>query len=97
MSFDPARIPEAIKKAGFSVPAVVVTAEGVLEEKPERLELRVPGLPHLFVLAGGAQEPALQKRADLRGKKVQVSGKLRTEEGELPPGLSVEQFQPAAD
>ncbi len=67
-SFDPARIPKAIKDAGFSAPEVVATMVGTLVQGKDRLELSVGGLNHPFVLAGGPQEEALKKRTDLVGK-----------------------------
>lgn len=94
-SFDPAEIPKAIKDAGFSAPEVVATVDGSLRRRKEFLELEVPGLKHVFVLAGGAKEEALKKEADLAGKKIRVTGKLHPGHADLPPGLTVEDFQPA--
>ncbi len=94
-SFDPALIPKAIKDAGFSAPEVVATVDGNLVQKKELLELDVPGLKHPFILAGGPQAQALEKRADLVGKRVQVTGKLHPSHADLPPGLTVENFQPS--
>lgn len=94
-SFDPAEIPKAIKDAGFSAPEVVATVDGSLRRGKEFLELEVPGLKHVFVLAGGAKEEALKQRAHLIGKKLLITGKLHPSHGGLPPGLSVEDFQPA--
>jgi hypothetical protein len=93
-SFDPVLIPKAIKDAGFSAPEVMASVEGTLARKKEFLELNVPNLKHPFVLAGGAQADALGKRADLAGKRVQITGKLHGSHGDLPPGLTVESFQP---
>ncbi len=95
-AFDPVLIPKAIKDAGFSVPEVIVTADGTLANKrKDFLELDVSGLRHPFVLASGAQEEALKKRADLLGKKIRVTGKLHGSHADQPPGLTVENFQPA--
>lgn len=94
-SFDPAEISKAIKDAGFSAPEVLATVDGSLRRGEDRLELDVPGLKHIFVLAGGAKEEALKKRADLVGKKIRLTGKLHPSHAGLPPGLSVEDFQPA--
>jgi hypothetical protein len=93
-SFDPALIPKAIKDAGFSAPEVLATLAGTLVQGKGLLELYVPGLNHPFVLAGGPQEDALRKRADLMGKKIRLTGKLHPSHGDLPPGLTVESFQP---
>lgn len=92
-SFDPMLIPKAIKNAGFSVPEVLVTVDGTLGRKKEFLELEVPGLTHPFVLAGGAQEPALKNRAEFSGKRLRVTGKLNPSSADLPPRLTVESFQ----
>jgi len=93
-SFDPALIPKAIKDAGFSAPEVVATMAGTLAQSKDRLELNVPGLNHPFVLAGGPQEDALKRRADLVGKKIRLTGKLHLSHGDLPPGFTVESFEP---
>ncbi len=93
-SFDPALIPKAIKDAGFSAPEVVATVVGTLAQARDRLELNVTGLNHPFVLAGGPQADALKKRADLVGKKIRLTGKLHPGHGDLPPGLTVESFEP---
>jgi len=92
-SFDPALIPKAIKDAGFSAPLVVATMVGTLAQGKDGLELNVSGLKHPFVLAGGPQEDALKKRADLVGKKIRLTGKLHPSHGDLPPGLTVESFE----
>ncbi len=94
-SFDPALIPKAIKDAGFSVPEVTVTADGVLVQGKEFLELNISGIKHPFLLAVGAQADSLKKRADLVGKKIRVTGKLHPSHGDLVPGLTVEDFQRA--
>ncbi len=94
-SFDPVLIPKAIKDAGFSVPEVIVTADGTLAKWKDFLELDVLGLRRPFVLASGAQEEALKKRTDLLGKKIRVTGKLHGSHADQPPGLTVENFQPA--
>jgi len=94
-SFDPARIPKAIRDAGFSAPEVIATVAGTLVQSKDRLELNVPGLNHPFVLAGGSQEDALKKRADLVGRNIRLTGKLHPGHGDLPPGLTMESFQPA--
>ncbi len=92
-SFDPARIPKAIKDAGFSAPEVRVIADGTLVKRKESVELEVPGLKLPFRIAGGARAEALEKRADLLGKRLRVTGKLQTGHADLPPGLTVESFE----
>lgn len=94
-SFDPVLIPKAIQDAGFTATEVVVTADGTLVKGGEFPELNVPELNHPFVLAGGAQAAALTKRTDLVGKKIRVTGKLHPSHADQPPGLTVEEFQPA--
>ncbi len=94
-SFDPVLIPKAIQDAGFTATEVVVTADGTLVKRGELLEIDVSGLKHSFVLEGGAQAEALKKRADLRGRKVRVTGKLHPSHADHPPGLTVEKFEAA--
>ncbi|MDE3165425.1 MAG: hypothetical protein KGN36_06435 [Acidobacteriota bacterium] len=94
-SFDPALIPKAIQGAGFAAVGVVATAEGTLVAKQELVELQVPGLNHRFVLEGGSQSGTLKERTDLLGKRIRVTGTLHPCHGDLPPGLTVERFQPA--
>lgn len=96
-SFDPALIRKAIKEAGFSAPETTATVDGTLVRRKtagnESLELEVPGLNHPFMLAGGPQGDALQKRTDLIGKKIRVTGSVHPSHANLPPGLTVESFQ----
>lgn len=92
-SFDPALIPKAIKDAGFSAPEVIFTADGILAQGKEFLELKIAGIKHPFLLADGAQGESLKKRAELLGKKIRVTGKLQPAHGDFPPGLTVEAFQ----
>lgn len=94
-SFDPEQIPKAIKDAGFSAPEILVEADGLLAKREGSLQLDVPGLKHAFALSGGPQMDALAARADLVGKRVHITGKLRTDHRELLPRLTVESFQPA--
>lgn len=68
-------------------------ADGALVKQGKSLELRVPGLKYSFVLAGGPQAGALDKRGDLVGKKIRVAGKLSLAHADHPPGLTVEKFQ----
>ena len=94
-SFDPVLIPKAIQGAGFTPVGVVVTAEGTLLNSQELVVLQVPGLNHRFVLEGGTQSGTLKGRTDLLGKRIRVTGTLHPSHGDLPPGLTVERFQPA--
>ncbi len=91
-SFDPVLIPKAIEDAGFTASEVLVTADGTLVERGGSLALQVPGLKHSFALRGGAWEEALQKRQDLLGKSIRLSGRLHSGDDGRPEALSVEEF-----
>ena len=91
-SFDPTKIPEAIKKAGFSAPKTEIVVRGSLDKHNEMLALRVPGQVQLFVLAGGEQFGALEKAATA-GRQVRITGLLHGSHGDSPPGLTVEKFE----
>lgn len=92
-SFDPVQIPKAIQDAGFTATEVTVVAVGALERADGALRLNIPGLKHPFLLTGGAKLDALATRTDLRGKKFEITGKLR--DGKQTPALTVEDFQEA--
>ena len=94
-SFDPVQIPKAIKDAGFSATEVLVEMDGVLAKHEVFLELDVPGVKHAFALSGGPQREALATRVDLVGKRVHITGKLQSDHGDQPLGLTVESFQQA--
>ncbi len=93
-SFDPSRIPKAVKDAGFTPGDVEVTAAGTLAEENDLLRLKMQGPVPVFVLAGGAKAEQLGSRADLLGKRVRVKGKLHPSHADKPPGLTVESFEP---
>lgn len=93
-SFDPARIPKAIKDAGFTATEVRVTAAGTLSVRGQQLELSVPGVGTPFMLIGGPQADALKKRSDLVGKQARITGKLLLAGDKPPTAMSVEEFQP---
>jgi len=92
-SFDPAQIPKAIKDGGFSATEILVEADGTLAKREGLLEFDVPGLKQAFALSGGPQMDALAARVDLVGKRVHITGKLRTDHRDLPPRLTIESFQ----
>ena len=92
-SFDPTRIPKAIKDAGFSVRDLEVQVQGILTQGKEFLELKVEGLERPFVLAGGKRADELKKRTDLFSRPIRISGQLHASHAERPPGLTVESFQ----
>lgn len=90
--FDPTRIPQAISDAGFTSTEILVTMDGTLSLGREFLELHVACLKQPFVLSGGPQYSTLQKREDVAGKKIRLTGKLRPLHGTEPPGLTVDKF-----
>lgn len=91
-NFDPAKIPDAIKKAGFSVPKIEIIAAGTLEMSGDTLTLRVSGQPQAFALGGGDQFSAFQK-AVAAGKKVRITGIFRAPKDKEPPAVTVEKFE----
>lgn len=90
-SFDPTKIPQAVRKAGFTPGEIQVTAVGILRDK-NTLLLEMPGPPSQFLLAGGAKADELRGRRDLLGKRVRINGKLHPSHAERVPGLTVEQW-----
>jgi hypothetical protein len=91
-SFDPTKIPKAVKNAGFTPGPTEVTAVGLLRPENGFLLLQMPGAARRFVLAGGAKAEELKGRADLLEKKVRVTGQLHPSHGDKPPGLTVERW-----
>ena len=94
-SFDPTRIPKAVKDAGFSPGEIDLTAVGILTRKDNSLQLAMPGLVKALVLAGGAKEDELAARRDLLGQRLEVKGRLHPLHADRPPGLTVEQWSVA--
>jgi hypothetical protein len=92
-SFDPTKIPKAVKDAGFTPGELEVIALGTLARKAELLVLETPGPVKEFVLGGGAKAEELNKRGDLVGKRLRVAGKLHPYYADRPPGLTVESFE----
>lgn len=92
-SFDPTRIPKAVKDAGFSPGEIEVTAAGTLRSEKDLL-LEMTGPVPKFVLADGAKAGELEKRSDLLGQRVRVTGKLHPSHADKPPGLTVESWAP---
>ena len=91
-SFDPTKIPKAVKDAGFTPGEIEVTATGTLARENGLLRLKMLGPVQQFVLAGGAKVEELNNRSDLLGKRVQVTGKLHPSHADQPPGLTVDSF-----
>ena len=92
-SFDPTKIPKAVKDAGFSPGDIQVTAVGTLAGENDFLLLEMPGPVRKFVLAGGARADQLNKRSDLLKRRLRVIGKLYPYHADRPPGLTVESFE----
>ncbi len=91
-SFDPTKIPTAVKDAGFTPGEITVTASGTLDRAGGFLRLKMAGPVPQFVLAGGAQAEALGRKADLSGRKVRIIGKLHASHADKPPGITVDTF-----
>jgi hypothetical protein len=91
-SFDPTKIPRAVKEAGFTPGEIEVTVVGTLVSKVDMLVLQSPGAVSEFVLAGGAKADELKKRSDLFQKRLRVAGKLHPSHADKPPGLTVERW-----
>ncbi len=94
-SFDPTRIPKAVKDAGFTPGEVEVTAVGTLVRRKDLLLLEMAGPRREFVLAGGPRAKELENRADMLRQRVRVNGKLHPSHAEQAPGLTVEGWEPA--
>ncbi|MFQ5696195.1 MAG: heavy-metal-associated domain-containing protein [Terriglobia bacterium] len=94
-SFDPTRIPKAVKDAGFSPREIEVTAVGTLNARGELLLLETGAPTRAFALAGGEKADELGQRGDLRGQRVRVTGKLHPSHADRPPGLTVERWEAA--
>lgn len=94
-SFDPTRIPKAVKDAGFSPGEIEITAVGTLVRRNDLLLLEMAAPRREFVLAGGAKAEELEKRADWLGQRLRVTGKLHPSHADQPPGLTVERWTPA--
>ena len=92
-SFEPTKIPKAVKDAGFRPDDIQVTAVGTLARENDFLLLEMPGPVQKFVLAGGAKAKELNKRSDLLKRRLRVIGKLHPYHADRPPGLTVESFE----
>ncbi len=91
-SFNPTRIPKAVKDAGFTPGEVTVTAAGTLTRADGLLRLNMAGPVPQFVLAGGPRAEELNSREDLQGKRIRVTGKLHASHADKPPGVTVGAF-----
>ncbi|MCI0605460.1 hypothetical protein L0156_20950, partial [bacterium] len=90
-SFDPTKIADAIKKAGFSAPRIEIIVKGVVEGSKDGFALRVLGQPRNFILQGGAKFMEFQKAFSV-GEEAHISGTLQESKDNSPPKLSVENF-----
>ncbi|MBI2956600.1 MAG: hypothetical protein HYY26_04735 [Acidobacteria bacterium] len=93
-SFDPTKIPRAVKDAGFTPGDIELTATGTLAQEKDLLLLKMAGLLPKLVLAGGAKAAELKQQTELVGKRLRVTGKLHPSHADQPPGLTVEQWAP---
>jgi hypothetical protein len=93
-SFDPTKIPKAVKDAGFTPGTIEVNATGTLSLKDGLLMLEMAAPPRRFALAGGARAGELRERSDLLGKRLRVTGELHPSHADRPSGLTVEAFEP---
>ncbi len=91
-SFDPTRIPKAVKDAGFTPGEIEVTAVGTFLREKDLLLLKMAGPVTQFVLAGGAKAEELKGHSDLPGKRVRIAGRLHPSHTDRPPGLTVESW-----
>lgn len=92
-SFDPTRMPKAVKDAGFTPGEIEITALGSLARKDGLLVLEMSGAVMQFVLVGGPKEEELGRQKDILGKHVRVAGKLHPSHRDRPPSITVERFQ----
>ena len=92
-SFDPTKIPRAVRKAGFVPHEIEVTAVGRLAIEDDFLLLEMPGPVEQLVLAGGAKAEELRERSDLIGQRLSVTGVLHPSHAEKPPGITVERWE----
>ena len=92
-SFDPTKIPQAVRKAGFAPGEIEVTAAGRLTIEDDFPRLEMPGPVERLILAGGAKAEELRERSDLIGRRLSVTGVLHPSHAEKPAGLTVERWE----
>ena len=92
-SFDPTKIPRAVRKAGFAPGEIEVTAAGRLTIEDDFPRLEMPGPVEQLVLAGGAKAEELRERSDLIGRRLSVTGVLHPSHADKPPGITVERWE----
>lgn len=91
-SFDPTKVPKAVKDAGFTPGEIEITAVGTLARQNQLLILETPGPVQQFALAGGEKFIELEQRRDLLGQRLRISGTLNPSHADKPPGLTVERW-----
>jgi hypothetical protein len=91
-SFDPTKIPKAVKDAGFTPGEIEITAVGTFLREKDLLLLKLAGPVPQFVLAGGAKSEELKARSDLPSNRLRVTGRLHPSHADRPPGLTVERW-----
>ncbi len=94
-SFDPAKIPGAVKDAGFSPGEIKITAVGRLASSEGTLRLEMAGALAFLVLDGGEAEQ-LSKQTGMAGQILRVDGTLRPSQAGQPPGMSVDRWTVAS-
>ena len=92
-SFDPTKIPEAVRKAGFDAGEIRLVAVGKLRQADDLLLLELGGPLPKLVLAGGEQIGELAKRPELLGRNLRITGKLHGSHAGQTPGLTVESWE----
>ena len=93
-SFDPTRLPKAVKDAGFTPGEIELTAAGKLTAKNGVLRLEMEGPIPALALAGGSQAKELRSQRDLLGRRVTVTGRFAPGGKNQPPSLSIEEWKP---
>ena len=93
--FDPTRIPDALRKAGFTAGKIRVTAVGTLAKDGEIFSLKMDGPLEQLILAGGPSIDELAREEKVLGSRLRVKGEFHPSHGDKPPGLTVESWHPA--
>lgn len=92
-SFDPAEIPGAVKKAGFTAGEIEVTAVGRLGVEDGALRLRTPGSPGQVILLTGGKAEELRAQSGLLGRRIRVTGIFQSPKAGELPSVSVNRWE----
>ena len=92
-SFDPTKIPQAVRQAGFMPGEIEVTAVGRLTVEDNFPRLEMSGAVEQLILAGGAKAEELRERSSLIGRRLGVTGVLHPSHADKPPGITVERWE----